>query len=615
MSATKTQQPSSSSPFSRLSRLGIGLGFRSQPSPTYTPKPPKQPQEEEDWYIAYNGPYEVPTDTRKRDSWGDVIEGEGEGQDAILNDAELMRRYGGGNGKRGSLGVGSSDGSEFRRGRAQSTSSGLTASTGTMDPHRRSMRMRSPHSSKRPNIASAYINLDAAGGIGESPMPRQRSSPVTPISAPGTTSATKANRTGLASYFFGGQPTSGSGKKPLRSPSSNQNLAQATSSTGLQNVPRSIQKEQTRTLAIEPPINNDDYYNSYYSTLINTPKHHKRLQGLGHVPRSSQATTSTKTDPPAEPAEADIDDIQRHHPYAYNFPATAGSSSAPAPNPRSDTDTPSVTRSVTSPLLRATHMHQAKDSLSSGSHSHQGHPRPTLVTVKTQTGNLYTAGGTLSPLAPLKISVSTPNLRDAQQRYQSSPLSPGIPTGVDRWLSAETWCDAVFLPRPRFKMKQGNGSGLLDLRGSDKSKSSGRIVSPPPTPIARSPPNLEVNEKFTFPKGKEVAPTPPAPLPSDVIASMRPRRKLTKSKSASSLRSTKDPAAPTPDIPVPGPSKLVDAALLQRSGSKGNGTVPARLQKKRPKDLVLDPSALKSEPDLDRYVHSCKFVGETVHSD
>lgn len=163
-------------------------------------------------------------------------------------------------------------------------------------------------------------------------------------------------------------------------------------------------------------------------------------------------------------------------------------------------------------------------------------------------------------------------------------------------------------------MKQGNGSGLLDLRGSDKSKSSGRIVSPPPTPIARSPPNLEVNEKFTFPKGKEVAPTPPAPLPSDVIASMRPRRKLTKSKSASSLRSTKDFAAPTPDIPVPGPSKLGDAALLQRSGSKGNGTMPARLQKKRPKDLVLDPSALKSEPDLDRYVHSCKFVGKTVYS-
>ena len=592
MTATKAQQPSSS-PFSRLSRLGIGLGFRSQPSPTYTPKLPRHRQEEEDWYIAYNGPYEVPADTRKRDSWGDVIEGEERDQDTVLNDTEFIRRYGGKNDKRRSLGIGSSDGSEYRRGRAQSTSSGLTASSGTMDPSRKSIRVRSPYTSRRPHTASTYINLDAAGGIGESPIPRQRSSPITPASVPA--SATKANRTSLASYFFGGQPTFGSEKKSLRS---NQNLAQATSPKVQPG--QNVQKEQPRVLSIDTSTNNDDYYNSYYSTLINTPKH---LQGLHHVPRPSQATISTKPDPPAEPAEADIDDIQRHHPYAYNFPTTAALPSVPAPQPA---DTPIVTRSATSPLLRATHIHQAKDSLSSGSHSHQDHPRRPVVSVKTPSSNHHTAGDTLPPSTALKSSVSTPNLRDAQR----PSLSSRMPTGVDRWLSAETWCDAVFLPRPRFRMNQGNGSGLLDTKGSEKSKGSGRIVSPPPTPIARSPPGPEVNEKFAFPKGKEVAPPPPAPLSSDVLASLKPRRKLTKSKSAGSLRSTKDSAAPTSDVSVPGLSMFVDTALLQGNRSKGKGIGPAKLQKNRPKDTVLcvEYPALKSEPDLDWYVHFCHLV-------
>ena len=603
MAATKTQQPSSF-PFSRLSRLGIGLGFRSQPSPTYTPKLPRHQQDEEDWYIAYNGPYEVPADTRKRDSWGDIIEGEGGDQDTIVNDAEFMRRYGGGGDKRRSV-VGSSDESEYRRGRAQSMSSGWTSLSGTVDPSRKSIRKRSSYAPKRPRTASAYINLDAAGGIGESPMPRQRLSPVAPASA--SASATKANRTSLASYFFGGQPSFGE-KKSLRS---NRNLAQVASPTAQlgQNVPRSIEKEQPRAPAIEVSTDNDDYYNSYYSTLTNTPKHQQHLQGQRHVPGSSQAS---KPGPAAESSEADIDDTQRHHPYAYHSPTTVEASSVPAPHPPSDTDTPSVTRSATSPLLRATQIHQAKDSLSSGSHSHQDHPRPLVVTIKTPTSS----GDRSPPLPGLKSSVSTPNLHDAQEQCPRSPLFSRIPTGVDRWLSAETWCDAVFLPRPRFRMNQGNGSGLPDAKGSEKSKGSMRIVSPPPTPIARSP-YPEVNEEFTFPKGKEATPPPSVPLPSDVLASMKPRRKLTKSKSATSLRSIKDTVEPTSDASAPGLSTLVNAALPQRSRSKGKGTGPAKLQKNRPKAMVsrVENPDLKSESDLDQYVHSCHLVITILYND
>ena len=56
-------------------------------------------------------------------------------------DAGFIGRYGGGNDKRKSLGIGSSDGSEYRCGQAQSTSSELTISSGTMGPNRKSIQV------------------------------------------------------------------------------------------------------------------------------------------------------------------------------------------------------------------------------------------------------------------------------------------------------------------------------------------------------------------------------------------------------------------------------------------------------------------------------------------
>ena len=62
----------------------------------------------------------------------------GKARPGLGRDAGFIGRYGGGNDKR-SLGIGSSDGSEYRCGQAQSTSSGLTISSGTMDPNRKSI--------------------------------------------------------------------------------------------------------------------------------------------------------------------------------------------------------------------------------------------------------------------------------------------------------------------------------------------------------------------------------------------------------------------------------------------------------------------------------------------
>jgi serine/arginine repetitive matrix protein 2 len=79
----------------------------------------------------------------------------------------------------------------------------------------------------------------------------------------------------------------------------------------------------------------------------------------------------------------------------------------------------------------------------------------------------------------LKNSASTPDLRIASNLpFSRIKRLPSKPSGFkDRWLSAETWCDAVLFPRPRLRVKQLDEPGFV---------ASGRIVSPPGSPLPRS---------------------------------------------------------------------------------------------------------------------------------
>lgn len=99
----------------------------------------------------------------------------------------------------------------------------------------------------------------------------------------------------------------------------------------------------------------------------------------------------------------------------------------------------------------------------------------------------------------LKNSVSTPELRLSQvildatskssrQVLQKQPRS--LPRGKDRWLSAETWCDALLFPRPRLKIKHDGFSASEHLSedsfvadGSLFRTGSNRVVSPPSSPL------------------------------------------------------------------------------------------------------------------------------------
>jgi len=564
----RTSQPSSSSsPFARLSRLGVGLGLKSQPSPTFPV------DQDEDWYIAYNGPYEVPKDMRKRDSWGDVVEEEG--RDSII-DADLIRRYGGGSGYLDSAG--------YRRGRAQSAT---TLTSGPTEGDRRSVLSQRHSSNIRRAPVSSYINLDAAGGVGDSPMPPQR----TPVS-PSFDNQAGGNRTSVADFFFGRSPSSSS-KKLARSPSTNnmlqchgesRRLSSATRKSTSLDMPRSW--NQGPVLAIETktsPLGDDDYYNSYYSTLLSTPK------SAGIIsPRDSRPNIASTKPPGPEPIEnassrASLHETHRHpastHPYTYTFPVQrerALTHIAPQ-------TAPPVTRAATSPLLQT--KHNPKDSVSSSSHQNHRYPAQALIGTKNSVGSRRVAG-TLKPtlLVPLKSSVSTPNLRRGQ--LTQSPLSPQLPKGMDRWFSAESWCDAMILPRPRFKVNNGPGDLITDSDKRANGKSSGRIVSPPLTPIAQLEDGPDMVEKQSFPERREQI---------AMESATRPRRRLTKSKSATSLRSPDPSTNPTR---YPGPSMTVSPAGRDRIDHKGK----AKLQKRRPKNLVLDDLALQGEPSLDRCV-------------
>ncbi|KAJ6490397.1 hypothetical protein C8R47DRAFT_1273622 [Mycena vitilis] len=495
---TRTQ--TSSSPFSRLSLVAKG----AQSPPLRTPKRAAG----DDDYIPYNGPYEAPPPKRKernRDSWGDPLYDE-DGNDMIQ---ELHQRY-----------VPSDqahypwhDEDEERKSRPRARThsgvsgvSGRTVSSGTVDPHRASvsaMRKSSHHANvARPPVPS-YINLDAAGGVGESPAPAARLS--REIQGP--------KRSSLASIFAFAQskktplspakvalPTSPSPASPL---ATRYTRALTTQPQRPGSGPPSIysvssDRHQTSTFASQ----DGDAYHSYYNF---TPA----ADQFGKLPVPRNAT------PPL-------------HPYAYNQPQ------------RDIPDPPQ-----TAPITIAS---------------------PKLKFSTSQPPQRYEA----QPARALKNYASTPNLRDAA----SSPArqrKPLLQKGKDRWLSAETWCDAVLFPRPRLRVEDAQ----LLLRGA-----SGRIVSPPGSPVFGG---------FNAPND----PDRPEGVTSRVLAHSRSMVNLNAEAGPSKL--TSEPAgrreAPLPAIPPP---QLV---------------LPTEERPPRPKSFAWDDLALPSPvPSLARVLEEGQIL-------
>ncbi|TFY59696.1 hypothetical protein EVG20_g7686 [Dentipellis fragilis] len=259
------------------------FGFKSAPKPA--PRPTAQ--DDDDWYTPYNGPFEIP-DTlaqqqlhdRARDSWGQVLNSAMQ-HEAVLPDPELAQRYQNGEASAGGSGDGVGDGQGGHKGRThRGRAVTLSSAIASRGPDRRgsSPRQRSPPATivnRHPQAyISSYIDLDAAGGIGDSPMPIQRNHHSQ--SAPPNPPPSASNRLSLASFLtFGNSARKRTNSVAERSPIDEPGASQPNSrpSTPTSGSLRRRRSKRTRAAQEQSQgTTEDDYYNSYYSTLLTTPK-------------------------------------------------------------------------------------------------------------------------------------------------------------------------------------------------------------------------------------------------------------------------------------------------------------------------------------------------------
>lgn len=447
----------SSHPNSRFSRIGFNLGLKSQTEYRNRAPGSRKGYNDEEWYIPYTGPYEPPPEPRSsrnrdRDSWGDPIFGPSNGE--TLEEDGLHVRYD------GDL----SDQQRFRtsgesrvrgRGRSHSVTSYYTASTGVdhNGPSSDAQRRSTVSSYHRPPVPS-YVNLDV-GGVGESPVPHLRQAKDRPIS----------RRASLASVFstFGvkSPSTPGFTDRGIKSPSRKRSVRPSTGSGADKSSNRLSTNNHRRTTSgdthnnsirakhgIRDPLQSvdsrtttdEDYYNSYYSTLIQTPAKSQTFSSVNPLSSSDSS-----------PSKRVLSTSQ--HPYALAFPQ---------PEDRIE-DAPTKPKSA--PPSSETHPIPTIIPKLTFSESHNPSSRPHGSTSALPN---HSSNGAVQK--KIKASVSTPNLLSAKNTMGASR---NLPKGIDRWFSAETWCDALLFPRPRLKIK-------------NEGSSNGRIVSPPGSPVLSS---------------------------------------------------------------------------------------------------------------------------------
>ncbi|KAF5391381.1 hypothetical protein D9757_001873 [Collybiopsis confluens] len=520
---------------SHFPRIGLGLLKSHSASPSPRTRDIQSQDDEADWYIPYNGPYEPPRDTSRRDkeplrdSWGDPVVDGNDHEMPILDDEELHNRYGPVSPVSLSGDWSPPDERKGRpRARTQSEVSGRTVSSGTVDPSRLSLattarRNTVTSASHHPPVPS-YINLDTAGGVGESPVPKQRNYRDTPSSS--------SRRKSLVSLFT----FNSASKRQTPSPQ-----VERKRQPGSPGPPKSLEIPTVPSdpVAAEQVLRASaaggelDYYHSYYSTL-QSPNNNQKIFHQSHHASDKLPPSS----PQGLPIATESEPSSATHPYAYvlSTPMAQAETVQSASPPKTHFDR--------SPIR---HIYLEKN--------------PSRIV----NSHLIPQATRHSLVHSLQNSTSTPNLRNASQ------IKPTLPKGKDRWLSAETWCDALLFPRPRFKVKRDKGS--KSSRDSSFS-GSGRIVSPPGSPV------------FGYSHDGNA--------PQNSIAS----RVLAHSRSMLELREPGPSGQPRADMPrVPEAPEQV----VQSSSSA--------LRPPRPKSWALDDLALPSPiPSLSRVLEEGQIL-------
>lgn len=408
--ATKTQHPPST--FSRI-RFGFG--------PKQSSDPPER-ENDDDWYTPYNGPYELPPSPplKTRDSWEGLILG----NPASAKSSEMGHEW---PGRR--MASGKTTMSAFPSSGAYSSHPyRMTAATDAAGPTPPPPPTagRGPTSqvlrSGRPTIATsstAFANIDSTGGVGESPTPVQRFSPL-------HTSPPASSRIGLTNFLTFG----GSSRKSLSDslPSSRQSSRK--------------RRPRDRSQTLDPLQSNRATTTATTSSdAHHPPRSHSPLSLSREMERGPRqrmhtlmatSTAAAKVPSPSYESYAASSHYSRESPLSSHPYAHAVSASRTKP-PR---------RVIAVPPPASLPLDKGKGVDRSHQYPQRSAPE-TLANTRQVPAHLRPASRT-----SLFKTISAPNLRNFSRDFSMSKHLPS--RGKSRWLSPETWCDALLFPRPRF---------------------------------------------------------------------------------------------------------------------------------------------------------------------
>lgn len=402
--ATKTQTTPSTFP-----RIRFGFGPKSSSRTRLTSDSPEN-TDDGDWYLPYNGPYELPPSvprSQNRDSWGQLLGGSvlslsNVGSATSPTDRTHERSSGlVGGGRRASTlpGSGAYSSHPYRTSSAQDAA-------GFPGPTTTTCRSRSSHSTPIITSSTAFAHIDTTGGVGESPAPMRRS----PLQT--SPQASTVNRRSLANLLsFGGS------------------TRKSRSDSGHSSHRSHVKRSRNGTPTLDPLQSNR-------STGIDVQPPPRRSHNLAHVGPSTELTPrqrsntligNSRVPTPAQSTSQHHDSPLSAHPYANAYP------SQPGPPRRAP---------IVSPPLAHSH---SLDKGKGVDRSYQYPQPPSLDTL-----NVAEVPSHLRPTSRISLlkTISAPNLRNLSR---SLPIRKPTPSrGKSRWLSPETWCDALLFPRPRF---------------------------------------------------------------------------------------------------------------------------------------------------------------------
>ena len=413
--ATKTQQPPATS------RIRFGFG----PKQSSPPHDPPKHENDDDWYIPYNGPYEQPPTyppLKTRDSWEGLL-GPVLGKPASAKLSEMGHEWQGGRTASGqsmmsALPSSGAYSSHPYRMTAATDAAGPTPPQPTTGFPRRGPTSQTLRSG-RPTIATsstAFANIDATGGVGESPTPVQRFSPL-------HTSPSTSSRISLANFLIFG----GSSRKS-RSNSLHSSRQSSRKRRPRNNSPTLDPLQSNRATATATTRSDAHHPSRSHSPLSLSQAMERGPRQRAHTLTGTSKAAAQAPSPSHESYAASFysrESPLSSHPYAHTFSASR------AEPPR---------RAIAVPTALSLDKGKGVD-------RSPRYPQPPAPDTGTNTRQVPAHLRPASRTSLFK-TISAPNLRNLSRDF---PMSKQLPSrGKSRWLSPETWCDALLFPRPRF---------------------------------------------------------------------------------------------------------------------------------------------------------------------